>query len=168
MQKSNALRVTLLISALCCITKIALDIFFIIDTHLSFYTAALSSDGEAVMPTDIKVFLIILSVFSALPIGVIAAVNYVKTDLRRKRGISTTVTAGIFYCLYILGSVLTASLLKYVIGRFYGSSELALAEKICVRLCTTNFLVHAAAVMVFCCAAVEIYGGKAPAKGAKQ
>ncbi|HOA00221.1 hypothetical protein [Ruminococcus sp.] len=164
MQKPNALRVTLLISALCCITKLALDIFFIIDTHLSFYAAALSGDGEAVMPTDIKAFLIILSVLSTLPIGIIAAVNYAKTDLLRRRGIATTVTTGVFYSFYMLGAVLTASLLKSVIGRFYGSSELALAEKICVRLCTTNFLVHAAAVMVFCCAAVEIYGGKASKK----
>lgn len=160
MQKPNSLRNTLLISALCCITKLALDIFFITDTHLSYTAAALSSDGEAYMPTNIKVFLIALSVLAAAPIGIIAAVNYVKTDILHKRGIRTTVTTSIFYMLFMLGSVLTARILKYVIGNLYGSSELALAEKICVRLCTTNFLVHAAAVMVLCCAAVEIFGGK--------
>ena len=99
MQKPNSLRNTLLISALCCITKLALDIFFITDTHLSYKAAALSSDGEAYMPTNIKVFLITLSVLATAPIGIIAAVNYVKTDILHKRGIRTTVTTSIFYII---------------------------------------------------------------------
>ncbi|WP_297960525.1 hypothetical protein [uncultured Ruminococcus sp.] len=158
MQKPNALRITLFIAALCCATKLAIDLFFITNNHLSFFHITADS-REAVIPAKIKMFLIIASVLSTVPIGIIAGVNYVKTDMSAKRSRNTFIAAGVSYLVYLLGFILVRGVLYSVAGNYYGSDILAMFSSLNSMLSLTDFLIHASAVMVFSCAAVEHFGG---------
>ncbi|EWM52746.1 hypothetical protein [Ruminococcus flavefaciens] len=160
MKKPNALKNTLLIAALLCTVKLALDIFFIINNHITFYTAVVGNLGKEVLPIGIKMFFIAESLLATAPLGIAAAINYKKEDMSQKRGISTVIVTGIFYAVYILGFPLIKSILFSLTSRFYGDKILSYVISLNGTLGVTDFLVHAAAVMMISCAAVEIYGGE--------
>lgn len=166
MQKPNALRITLFIAALCCAAKLAIDLFFITNNNLSFFYITADSRG-AVIPTKIKLFLISACVLAAVPIGIIAGINYVKTDMSVKRSRNTFIAAGTAYLIYLLGFILVRWVLYSVAGNYYGSDILSLVSSLNSMLSLTDFLIHASAVMVFSCAAVEHFGGKLYKEGTK-
>lgn len=167
MQKPNALKITLLIAALCCTAKLAIDLFFITNNNLSFFR--ITVDGrETFIPTKLKLIFIAASVLAAVPIGIIAGINYAKPDMSAKRSKNTFIAAGTAYVIYLLGLILVRWVLYSVAGSYYGRDILSLVSSLNAMLSLTDFLIHTSAVMVFSCAAVEHFSGKLYKVGAKQ
>ncbi|WP_028517961.1 hypothetical protein [Ruminococcus flavefaciens] len=160
MQKSNTLKITLLISSLFCIVKLALDIFFIMHDHLSIYTAMFGDNFKSeVLPTNVKFGLIIEAVIVSVPICILASVNYAYKDLNKKRGITTIFLAVILFitdygCSMLLNRIICNDIMKK-----YGENIVAIVTQVNSLRVFSGFLVCAAFVMVCCCASIEIYGG---------
>ena len=160
MQKSNTLKITLLTSALLCIIKLALDIFFIMYNHLSLYTALF---GETVksepLPDNIKFGLILEAIIISSPICIIASVNCAYKDLNKKRGIVTIVLAVILFLTDYACSMLVNRIIRSYIKEKYGKVIMDIVTQVNSLRDLSGFLVCAAFVMVCCCASIEIYGG---------
>lgn len=156
MHKPNALRITLLSSALLCIIKLALDIFIILNNNLSLKNAAIGNYmAEDPLPTEIKSILITAAFIAALPIGILSAVNYMRTDMNRKRGILNIAAAGAFFLVNVLRTFITNLFISSVTKDKYAvftSTEYTTRN-------VSDILLFAATIMFCCCASVEIYGG---------
>lgn len=160
MQKSHTLKVTLLISSLFCIVKLALDIFFIMYDHLSIYTAMFGDSFKSeVLPTNVKFELILEAVIVSAPICILASVNCAYKDIKRKRGIVTIVLAVILFLTDYACSLLINRIICKDIMEKYGENIVALVTQVNSLRVFSGFLVCAAFVMVCCCASIEIYGG---------
>lgn len=163
MQKPNALRITQITAALFCVIKLALDIFFIMNNQLSLHTLIfgnhINSDG---LPTEVKLALITEALIVTAPIGILSALNYVRLDMKHNRGIITILLASALYIINISASILIDKLSFSVIKSSYGTSTADLTVSVNSIRGFTSFLITAAFIMVFCCAAIEIYAGKTP------
>jgi hypothetical protein len=167
MQKSNTLKITLLISSLLCIIKLALDIFFIMYDHLSVYTVLFGDSFKSeTLPTNVKFGLIIEALIVSVPICIIASVNCVYKDIKRKRGIITIILAVILFITDYVGSILINRIICSDIKEKYGDNITAIVNQVNSLRGFSGFLVCAAFVMVCCCASIEIYGGGLIEKGA--
>ncbi|SHM69751.1 hypothetical protein SAMN04487860_11082 [Ruminococcus flavefaciens] len=168
MQKPNTLKVTLLTSALFCIIKLALDIFFIMYNHLSLYTALFGEPLKSEpLPTNIKFGLMLEAVIVSAPICILASINCAYKDLKRKRGIITLIIAILMFLLDYVGAFLVNSLLCNNIREKYGENIITIVKQVNSLRDFSGFLVCAAFVMVCCCASIEIYGGSLKEKGAQ-
>lgn len=156
MQKPNALRITLLFSALLCIIKLALDIFIILNNNLSLKNAAIGNYmAEDPLPTEIKSILITAAFIAALPIGILSAVNYLRTDMDRKRGILNIAAAGAFFLVNVLCNFIT----DHFIISITEDKFAVLTSAADTTRNVSELLLFAATIMFCCCASVEIYGG---------
>ncbi|MCR5601420.1 MAG: hypothetical protein K6G33_11855 [Ruminococcus sp.] len=165
MQKPNALRITQITAALFCVAKLALDIFFIMNNHFSLHTLFFGDHITAEgLPTEIKITLITEALIVAAPIGILSAVNYVRLDMKHNRGIVTLLLAGVLYIINITASIIIDRISFSLITTSYGAGTAAMTASINSIRSFTSFLVTAAFIMVFCCAAIEIYAGKTPNK----
>lgn len=159
MQKPNPLRLSQLVATLFCTAKLAVDIWLIVNNYFSLQTAALGSLSESALPTDLKLCLITEALLMSVPIGAIAAVNYAKTDMVRRRGVITIIITGIVYLINILGNILTDRAIGYFARKTYGDATSALVDSLNSQQSFLVCLIHAGAVIIFSCAAVEIYAG---------
>lgn len=161
MQKPNALRITQITAAFFCAAKLALDIFFIMNNHFSLHTLVfgdhLCTDG---LPTEVKLVLIIEAIVVAAPIGILAAANYKRTDMKHNRGIITLLIASVLYIINILASIIIHRVSFSIISDSYGANTVTMTNSINSIRSFTSFLITAAFIMVFCCSAIEIYAGK--------
>ena len=160
MQKPNPLRLSQLVATLFCTAKLAVDIWLIVNNYFSLQTAALGSLSETALPTNLKLCLITEALLMSLPIGIIAAVNYAKTDMVRRRGITTMIVTGIAYLINSLGSIAIDKAIGYFARKTYGDATSALVDSLNSQQSFLVCLIHAGAIIIFSCAAVEIYGGK--------
>ena len=161
MQKPNALRITQITATLFCVTKLALDIFFIMNSHLSIHTLIYGSQFNTnVLPTEIKIALIIEALIISTPIGIISAINYVHTDMRYNRGILTLLTTGILYIINISASIVINRVSFAVINNTFDANVANMTVSVNSIRSLTSFLITAAFIMVFCCSAIEIYAGQ--------
>lgn len=160
MTKPNILRVTQIVAVLFSITKLALDIFFVLNNHFSVHTALFGVKlQQDVLPTDIKLGLIIEALIVSTPIGVVATVNYTKTDMKQKRGIATVITAGIMFFVDYVASIFLHRVLLVSLAKKYGENVISMISSINSVRSFTGVLSCTALVMICCCGAVEIYGG---------
>ena len=160
MQKSNTLKITLLTSALFCIIKLALDIFFIMYNHLSLYTALFGETVKSeILPANIKFGLMREALIVSAPICVLASVNYAYKDLKKKRGIITIVLAVLLFLTDYGCSMLVNRIIRNNIKEKYGKDIMDIVTQVNSLRGLSGFLVCAAFVMVCCCASIEIYGG---------
>lgn len=160
MSKPNTLRVTQLIAVLFSITKLALDIFFVLNNHYSVQTALFGVGVQKdVLPTDIKLGLIIEAIIISAPIGILSAVNYVKTDMTKKRGKSTVAAAGTIFLVDFLSSVFLHSYVLKYLTKKYDEIITSMITAMNSVISMTGLLSCAALIMICCCGAVEIYGG---------
>ncbi len=161
MQKPNALRITQITAALFCVTKLALDIFFIMNNQLSLHNLVFGDHiSSEDLPTEIKLALITEAIIVAAPIGILAACNYVRLDMKYNRGMLTLLIASVLYIINITASIITDRISFSVINSSYGTSTADLTASVNSIRSLTSFLITAAFIMVFCCAAIEIYAGK--------
>ena len=161
MQKPNALRIIQITAAFFCVAKLALDIFFIMNNHFSLHTLIfgdrLCDNG---LPTEVKLILIIEAIVVASPIGILSAANYKRTDMKYSRGIITLLIASILYVINISASIVINRVSFSIISNYYGANTAAMTASLNSVRSITSFLITAAFIMVFCCAAIEVYAGK--------
>ncbi|WP_303804336.1 hypothetical protein [Ruminococcus flavefaciens] len=160
MSKPNILRVTQIVAVLLTITKLALDIFFVLNNYYSVHTALFGEKlQQDVLPTDIKMGLIIEALIISAPIGIVATVNYTKTDMKQKRGIITVIAAGLMFFTDYLTSVILHRTVFLFLADKYGEKVISTVSSINSARSFTGVLSCMALVMICCCGAVEIYGG---------
>ncbi|WP_303836750.1 hypothetical protein [Ruminococcus flavefaciens] len=160
MSKPNILRVTQIIAVLFSITKLALDIFFVLNDHYSVHTALFGENLQKdILPTDLKLGLIIEALIISAPIGIVSAVNYTKTDLRKKRGVATVIAAGIMFFMDFAASIFLHRIVLIQLSKKYGEKIISMVSSINSIRSFTGLLSCMALVMICCCGAVEIYGG---------
>ena len=82
--------------------------------------------------------------------------------MKHNRGIITLLLAGVMYIINITASIIIDRISFSLITSSYGAGTAAMTASINSIRSFTSFLVTAAFIMVFCCAAIEIYAGKAP------
>ncbi|WP_164174688.1 hypothetical protein [Ruminococcus flavefaciens] len=160
MSKPNILRVTQIVAVLFSITKLALDIFFVLNNYYSVHTALFGEKFQQdVLPTDIKMGLIIEALIISAPICIVATVNYTKTDMKQKRGVITVITSGLmFFADYLASTILHRTVLISLADK-YGEKVISMISSINSVRSFTGVLSCTALVMICCCGAVEIYGG---------
>ena len=160
MSKPNILKATQIIAVLFSVTKLALDIFFVLNDHYSVHAALFGETlPKDVLPTDIKLGLKLEALIISAPVGVVAAVNYTKNDLMKKRGIATVTAAGIMFLMDFAASLFLHRFVLMQLSKKYGEKIISMVSSInSVRSCT-GLLSCIALVMLCCCGAVEIYGG---------
>ena len=166
MSKPNILRVTQIVAVLLSITKLALDIFFVLNDHYSVHTALFGENMQHdILPTDIKMGLIIEALIISAPIGIVSAANYTKTDLIKKRGIATISAAAIMFFMDFVASVFLHRVLLIQLSKKYGEKIISMVTSINSVRSFTGLLSCVALVMICCCGAVEIYGGAKKGSG---
>lgn len=167
MTKPNTLRIIQIVAALFCISKLALDLFIVLYDYPSIYAALFGETiNSGFLPNSIKLGIIAESILLSLPIGIIAAFNFTKTDLDSKRGNITLLTSGLLFIANYFASIFADRGITWIISRKYSSKTLALFSSINSVRSFYGFLIIASFVMVCCCAAVEVYGGKNASKNA--
>ena len=160
MSKPNVLRITQIIAVLFSITKLALDIFFVLNDHYSVHTALFGENLQNdVLPIELKLGLIIEALIISAPIGTVAAMNYTKTDLSKKRGIATIIAAGIMFFMDFAASLFLHRIVLIQLSKKYGEKIISMVSSINSIRSFTGLLSCMALVMICCCGAVEIYGG---------
>lgn len=160
MSKPNILRVTQIVAVLFSITKLALDIFFVLNNYYSVHTALFGEKHQQdILPMDIKMWLIIEAIIISVPIGIVAAVNYTKTDMKQKRGILTIATSGLMFFADYLASAILHHTVILSLSKKYAENVISMISSINSVRSLTSILSCTALVMLCCCGAVEIYGG---------
>ena len=161
MQKPNALRFIQITATFFCVTKLALDIFFIMNSHLSLHTLIFGSDlSTNVLPTEIKFILITEAIVISAPIGILSVLNYIRSDMKYNRGILTLLSASILYIINISASIIINRISFSLINNHFNANIANLTASVNSIRSLTSFLITAAFIMIFCCAAIEVYAGK--------
>lgn len=160
MSKPNILRVTQITAVLLSVTKLALDIFFVLNDHYTVHAALFGETLQKdILPTDIKLGLILEALIISAPIGAVAAVNYTKNDLIRNRGIATVIASGIMFLMDFTASLFLHRFMLIQLSKKYGEKIISMVSSINSVRSFTGLLSCVALVMICCCGAVEIYGG---------
>lgn len=138
---------------------------FVLDTLLllcpPFYKATCSFFISRVYLEDIslstiaKVISIIVLILALLPKAVLTLYNLGKNDLIKQRGLTTIIFTAVFSLLSSVISVFS----NVIIHKITNVKEVSLLSALSSVRSVTSLFSGAATIIIYCCAAIEIYNG---------